>query len=158
VKNLILAISVLTCASPALAMHAYSTDSCVAKTINGRTLAIELGNDEVSPHKINLETSGITDVKTGEIFWVNIDQSKESMDEPAKDSDLVLSVTSDEKTSSRKINDGCFQGEATTSTRIATIARVSKRLESEMDLKKGETLHFSCYTDGQSPSGSSCGK
>jgi hypothetical protein len=152
-KYMILAFTILSCPS-AFAMHAYAVDDCTAAALSGATLTIGLANDRpVSPHRINLpEGSSDRDAQ----YSVNIDQTKDSLDEPVAKADLVMKVTANVKTASKKLDDGCFQGQAWTSVRVMTVQKVNPKLKEIYGIESGDVLHFSCYSNYQSPTGSQC--
>lgn len=154
-KKVILVMALIFCAKPAFAMHAYATDTCVAQTLAGRTLTIALSNDTpASPHELVLDEN--SSLKSEKNLWVNMDQSKDSFDEGVSTSSLVLKGGKELTLSTKKINDGCFEGEGSTTVRGAKVLAVSKAVAKEFGLIVGQTLSLSCYVDFQAPTGKSC--
>jgi hypothetical protein len=152
-KNLLLILTLLP--TPAFAMHAYGTDHCVAVTLDNTSVEFDLANGEpANPHRLTMPNN--TD--DNKIYFVNIDQSKDSQDEPVGTAQLVLKVTQNVITGHKKLDDGCFQGEAHTSIRTMTVQKLDKDVADAFSIKVGDVLHFTCYSDSQYPSGNQCGK
>ena len=153
-KSVLISFAVLASTSSAFAMHAYGSDTCVAVTPQGRSITIELSNTgPLDPHRINSEGLNL---KIDEILWVNFGKADLGVDEPVKTAALSLEVTRESNLTSGKLDDGCLQGERSTSVRLASVVNVGARAKELFDLKKGDKLAFSCYEDYQAPSGKHC--
>jgi hypothetical protein len=134
-------------------MHAYAADNCVAMSLEATKVEFELSNGEPSsPHRL------VPSAEQSDPQWVNLSQKSDSTDMPVKDSALVLKTTSVVKGTSKKIDDGCFQGAAYTYVRTASVLAVSAAVQEKLQLSVGETLLFSCYADHQAPTGKNCGQ
>jgi hypothetical protein len=137
---------------PAYAMHNYADDDCVATSASGKQIEIGLANDvPAAPHRLPS-----LDGNSDDIPFVNMDQSKDSNDEPAATSALVLKVLSNKKTSEKKISDGCFEGKDWTSVRVMTVIAMTDAVKNAYGLKIGEKLTFKCASEFQAPTGPDC--
>lgn len=152
-KKVILAFSVLVSSHSALAMHAYGNDNCIAKTITGETLEIDLANGQpANPHYIvNRDQKD-----NAEIQWVEFRGAALGNEEDERGSELVLQSKGDLNVVTKKVSDGCFEGQKSTSTRAATVISVSKKIAEAYGIKKGQTLQFSCYEYFSAPTGNKC--
>ena len=147
-------MTLILAAQTASAMHAYGDDSCVAMTPRGQQISIKLSNTgPLDPHMI--ESTGLN-LKIDEMLWVNFGSANLGVDEPVKTASLSLKVLSETKTSEGKLDDGCFQGDRSTSVRSTVVVNASKRVQDLFDLRNGDRLTFSCYIDFQAPTGAHC--
>lgn len=155
-KNLIAALSVLLTSYSALAMHAYGNDNCIAKTLQGATLEIDLANGRpANPHQIiDREQSNNDEFQAVEFKGTNLGNEEEESNSPV----LSLQSKGDTNLVSEKVSDGCFEGYQQTSTRAATVLAVTQKISDKYGIKTGQTLQFVCYEYYTAPTGKDCGR
>jgi hypothetical protein len=149
-KKMIAFLSLLSISLPALAMHSYGEDNCIAKMLNGSTLELVITNGQpTNPHKLIDRVNDSTDFTTVEFKGAPMGGDEQG-------SELVLEKTSEKNINSRKVSDGCLEGYERTSTRTALVKSISKKLSEKFDLKEGNSVQFVCYTSFGAPTGEKC--
>ncbi|WP_413586839.1 hypothetical protein [Bdellovibrio sp. HCB274] len=147
-KKLIVLFALIAASQSAFA-GVYYTGECVAKTINGTEIRVEVAGRPTSPKHVQSEKL------SSEESLATFDGN--TQDENGNIFQLVMKQTNRVVTEQTEIKDeDCFNRERATDVTTAVVQKVSKKIQETLGLKKGQKLVFVCFNETTYGSGYYC--
>ncbi len=144
----ILILGALT-STNAFAMHAYRHEQCEAKV--GKSM-VQIKRD------LSDSNGGINDSQLSTAYQGLVAVTGNALDAPSADADLQLEIISETAKASKKVNDGCFQGENGSFSRKAKVLSLSPEARLQLDVRADQTLDMTCQYENVEPVGPTCGE
>ena len=103
------------------------------------------------------EREGFIPAFDGNVHYSNV-EARRQIFEPRGQNDLELKVLEESARTTRRYDDGCWQGQTGSFTRTIRVEKISTRAEGRLGIRDGLATQLACKYENIAPVGKTCPK